>query len=201
MAKGLYAMCGIDEEELRRLFEELHTVRAVAARLGVTRRTLSKYRKELGLEVVSHRPKCPATTLSFDGDFGAVAQWLQAHPTERLKYDYHEAAEQTGIPLDVIRRYVDRRSAKIARWAKALGDLRTLESTTLVDTHGRKLPLRFVSDYTVKGDGRMGTVRVFAKLNTSQTWEVVLSIEAFGKLFYEDFAVQTKRRAALLAGE
>ena len=193
MARNMYAVCGITEEEFRALFAELKTVKAVARKLGVSKRTVSKYRMELGIKVVSHRPPRAPGVLSFENDFGPVARWIREHPGEQIPYDYAEATKVTGLSADSIQRYIERRNRKILDWAKSLGDLRRLASTTLVDVDGRKIPMEYVQDYRLKADGRRGVLLVRVRLSATLETEVRLTVEAYAKLFDVDFTVQMQR--------
>ena len=199
MGKTLYEICGIDNEDFLRIYAECGTVAATARHLGVSKRTVSKYRMEAGLKVIAHRPKTAPGTLTFAHDTGAVAAWLREHPGVRLPYAYGEAAELTGLPVEMLRRFVERRNKKIKRWALSLGPLNRLLSTTLVSTEGRKVPARYLKEYTLSVDSRMGTIHIRGKLTSTCELEFLVTVAAYAKLFAQDFYSKSEFSAAKLA--
>lgn len=201
MGKTMYDICGINDEDFLRIYAECGTVRATARHLGVSTRTVSKYRMEAGLKVIAHRPKTAPGTLTFAHDTGVVAKWLREHPGQRLPYAYDEAAALTGLPVETLRRFVERRNKKIKRWALSLGPLNRLLSTTLVSTEGRKVPARYLKEYALSVDSRMGTIRIRGKLTATCELEFLVTVAAYASFFAQDFYAKSAASAEALGAE
>jgi hypothetical protein len=136
----------ISQEQLLEMFSLTPEVKVLAKKLHVSEKTLRKHLHEAGVDFKSpERPKF----IRIHKDFSVFAEWLRAHPTEKLPKSVLEISKRTGFSVDTIKCYLYRRKqVNHKRWKRALAKyLRgktevTLNEKILIPSKVKKYILR-----------------------------------------------------------
>jgi len=145
---NMLQLCGLTIDELADLYAREKSVKRVAAKLGMSRPTVTKWLKKANVKTLGHRPPI-GPTVSMAGEYGQVATWIRENPGVKIPRSSDKAAALIGCSVSAVRNYFYRRSKRVMKYIASFGDLRTLP-LTLEDQSGRRIRTMFASTYTIK---------------------------------------------------
>lgn len=178
---NMYEICDITENDLRNLFAELKTREAVAKRLGVSKETVGKYGRSLGLTIPAHRPKQEGRP-SMRSGYGKIVSYLRNNPGAKIPSNGRKAAELIGVSQDNIYSYVKYRKKAFERYFGKMQPLWKLDKT-VEDIQGRKIVLERVRAFDFEFDVRRMSVRIHLVLGEAFRTMAVMSISELEALY------------------
>jgi hypothetical protein len=128
------------------MYVECGTFEALAAKVGVSRQTVQKWFRRLGLRGTTNKPHALRPEHR-----SVVARWLRAHPGVALPRSVEKAAALIGISKNTFESYIERRRERVRAYVEALGALSTYPRT-LRDDAGKFLPPRAIASVKVHVD-------------------------------------------------
>lgn len=129
----------VSPQKILKTYKELGSTVATAKRLGVSRHTVSRHLKVLGVVLKKGRKK-GSQPHNKKQHSGCLPQWLREHPHAELPRSPKKIAELTGCSKDAVRTYLYRRRNQVL---VAVGELPWLKSA--------KVMLTSVEGYMIPG--------------------------------------------------
>jgi hypothetical protein len=177
----MFEICGITEADFVRLFAQHKTCGRVAKVLGVTRETVQRHGKRLGLTVAPHRPKRVGRPKVVSG-YGRVVSWLRAEPGRKLPRRVADAALKIGVSKATVYSFIKYRQAEFSKYLKTFPRLDSI-NVMLQDVKGRAVPTRLLGDATVRFKLLTMEVIIEATLGDAATVRIIMPLAAYERLF------------------
>lgn len=181
MGLDIYEICNISEGDLRRLFLVHKTVTKVASVLGVSRKTVGKHARALGIPTIPHRPVQPGRPRLVSG-YGPVVRWLKANPSRKLPQNLTEAARIIGVSRKILYSYLKYRRDRFNEYLAKMPSLSSLDRV-VSDTEGRPVPLKRISEAEISIDIKTMQVIIKAKLGAAARVTIKMPLDRFENLF------------------
>lgn len=142
----LYLDLGLTREKLAEMYVECGTFEALASKVGVTRQTVQKWFRRLGIRGTTNKPHAIKPE-----NRSVVAKWFREHAKTPLPRSIVKASELIGVPPSTLESYLERRRERVRAYVIGLGDLREY-GKTLRDKHGRFVPPAAIASVAVRVD-------------------------------------------------
>jgi hypothetical protein len=130
-------------DEMLKTFIKTGSYLKTAKELHLSYKTVRKYLTEKGIQNPRGKPK---GTLS--KRYGDLMTWVRGHPNVKLPKSYKEIMTLTGLSLDSIKCYIQRRRDEVRDFIKSIPSLKTLE-ITFVTKSGVKIPTLYFKSYEI----------------------------------------------------
>lgn len=180
---SLFDVMHLTPEDFRRLDTEYQPTEVLAKHLGVTDRTVYRWRKLYGEPKPRVRPPRDSNDLTLAHESSRIAKWLRENPGKKLPRNSTEAEALTGIGAGVIRHWRQRHKERMLKYCQSLGDLRMQMNSSLFTTKNRKVPCRLITSYDLRIDVYEATVTIRATLRGPYFVEAKYSIRGYYDLF------------------
>jgi signal recognition particle subunit SEC65 len=131
-------------ERLESVYTETESVAETGAALGLSAKTVRKYLKELGFELVPGRK--PGKR--YPGAKRSPVHVYLSETNEPLPRSVREAARRIGVSRHAVNGYMRRRRERYRAYLESVSPLNRY-SFIITDQRGHRLPLRALSTYTI----------------------------------------------------
>lgn len=110
-----------------------------------------------------------------------IHTWMQRHPDTLIRSPT-DLAEITGVPLNTVKSYLQRRRRSVERLCHTFGNLPDC-GKKVVDVRGRTLTCRFITDYNLWVDPFTYQVTIRGMLGTAGYFTARLGLLSYAELF------------------
>ena len=172
----LLEVMGMTYGDLSNMYHELGTIRAVCARLGVSRRSVINWMREGNIVGTKHAHRHLTKRRTT-----ALFEWIAAHPDVRLPTNVRGIAAQTQLPAVQVKAALLRRARAVRTHLMSLQPL-MLGRGTFIASDGRTLPVAAVATYSLRVNMYSLRVHLEGELRNGDYFEAVMTRVQYAQL-------------------
>jgi hypothetical protein len=174
---------GLTEEDIKKMYREMKSVRKVGKKVGISYVTVSKIVKDEILPVGSL-----PLPYEWSGREHYFKKWHDEHLGLLPRSPKKVAAmyNKPGVTWNAIECYMRRRAVLLRNYLYSLGDLRTLKDKYMIDMKGREIPLESIYSYEIKVDKYTLVVEIHAVLSFHGNTTIRSSVSEILDLFQKE---------------